>query len=55
MPEIRTDPLTGLRVIVAGDGPTPQFAVAAPPPIDPALDPFAAGNEAATAPEGSSS
>ena len=51
MREIRIDPLTGLRALVVSAHPTPQFAVAKPPAIDAKLDPFAAGNEAATAPE----
>ena len=43
MPEIRVDPLTGLRVVVAGErasrpggGPT----TTPPDPIDPERDPF---------------
>ena len=54
MPELRIDPLSGLRVIVAGDrGSRPNafldFAERAP--IDPAGDPFATGNEDKTPPE----
>lgn len=54
MPEVRVDPLTGLKVIVAGDraarpggGPTATPAQ----PIDPASDPFAEGHEDRTPPE----
>jgi UDPglucose--hexose-1-phosphate uridylyltransferase len=49
--EIRIDPLTGQRAIVAAGRDTPRFAVSQPEPIDPALDPFAEGNEDRTAPE----
>jgi UDPglucose--hexose-1-phosphate uridylyltransferase len=52
--EIRIDPLTGLRTIVASDGAERQdgqFTVTAPPAIDPAADPLAPGNEARTPPE----
>jgi UDPglucose--hexose-1-phosphate uridylyltransferase len=54
MPELRIDPLSGLRTIVAGDrgsrpgawlDPTPR------PPIDRDGDPFAAGHEDRTPPE----
>ncbi len=54
MPEIRIDPLTGLRAIVAterGRRPGGELRVAPPAPIDPASDPFAEGNEAQTPPE----
>ena len=54
MPEIRIDPLTGLRAIVATERatrPGGELTVAAPAPIDPATDPFAAGNEDQTPPE----
>jgi UDPglucose--hexose-1-phosphate uridylyltransferase len=54
MPEVRVDPLTGLRTIVAADrasrpggGPT----VAPPEPIDPETDPFLLGHEDRTPPE----
>lgn len=54
MPEVRVDPLTGLKTIVAGDratrpggGPTTTAAE----PIDPATDPFAEGHEDRTPPE----
>ncbi|MEA2291742.1 MAG: UDPglucose--hexose-phosphate uridylyltransferase [Solirubrobacteraceae bacterium] len=53
-PEIRVDPLTGHRTIVA-DGraarPGALFTVEPPPPIDPESDPFAAGHEDRTPPE----
>lgn len=54
MPEVRIDPLTGLRAIVATDRagrPGGELTVAAPEPIDPADDPFAEGNEDQTPPE----
>jgi UDPglucose--hexose-1-phosphate uridylyltransferase len=53
-PEIRVDPLTGLRSIVAGDRagrPGGGFAVTAPEPVDEAADPFAEGHEDQTPPE----
>ncbi len=49
MPEIRVDPLSGQRVLVA-TGPPPQLAVAPPEPIDPARDPFTTGPVAPIAP-----
>ena len=48
MPELRVDPLTGLKTIIAGDRaerPGAGFAVTADEPIDPAHDPFAPGHE----------
>jgi UDPglucose--hexose-1-phosphate uridylyltransferase len=54
LPELRIDPLTGLRVIVAGErGSRPgAFLDLAPrEPIDPESDPFAAGHEDRTPPE----
>ena len=54
MPELRIDPLSGLRVIVAGDrgGRPGAFLDVAPrSPIDPDKDPFAAGHEDQTPPE----
>ena len=54
MPELRIDPLTGLRVIVAGERgsrPGAFLDVAPRPPVDPETDPFAAGNEDRTPPE----
>ena len=44
MPQIRVDPLTGLKVIVAGeraDRPGAEFDIPPDAPIDPATDPFA--------------
>ncbi|HEV7845253.1 MAG TPA: DUF4921 family protein [Thermoleophilaceae bacterium] len=54
MPELRIDPLTGLRVLVAGERgarPGAFLDVAPRPPIDPESDPFAAGHEERTPPE----
>jgi UDPglucose--hexose-1-phosphate uridylyltransferase len=54
LPELRIDPLTGLRVIVAGErgGRPGAFLDVAPrAPIDPETDPFAAGHEDRTPPE----
>lgn len=54
MPEIRIDPLTGLKVVIAperAERPGALPAVAPPPAVDPAGDPFAPGNEAMTPPE----
>ncbi len=54
MPEIRIDPVSGLRVIVAAERaerPGAWFAVSARPPIDPDADPFREGNEDRTPPE----
>jgi UDPglucose--hexose-1-phosphate uridylyltransferase len=54
MPELRIDPLSGLRTIVAGDRelrPGAFIESAARPPIDPREDPFAPGNEQQTPPE----
>ncbi len=54
MPEVRIDPLTGLRAIVAGDRATrPGGGLRADPPqpIDPEGDPFAPGHEGRTPPE----
>ena len=54
MPELRIDPLTGLRVIVAGErgGRPGAFLDVAPrAPIDPETDPFAPGHEDRTPPE----
>lgn len=52
--EVRVDPLTGLRTIIAGDRaqrPGAGMAVTAPAPIEPADDPFAEGHEDRTPPE----
>jgi UDPglucose--hexose-1-phosphate uridylyltransferase len=54
MPEVRVDPLTGLRTIVAArraDRPGGWAITGDAPPIDPATDPFAPGHEAETPPE----
>src|SRR5215208_6712563 len=54
MPELRVDPLSGLRVIVAGDRgdrPGAFLAVEQRPPIDPERDPFLEGHEDRTPPE----
>ena len=53
-PDLRIDPLTGLRVIVAGERgsrPGAFLDVAPRPPIDPEGDPFAPGHEDRTPPE----
>jgi UDPglucose--hexose-1-phosphate uridylyltransferase len=54
LPEIRVDPLTGLRAIVAAERatrPGGELSATAPEPIDPATDPFAEGHEDRTPPE----
>ena len=54
MPELRIDPISGLRVIVAGErGSRPGAFLDVNPrePIDPESDPFAAGHEDRTPPE----
>jgi UDPglucose--hexose-1-phosphate uridylyltransferase len=54
VPEIRIDPLNGLRTIVAGDRadrPGGGFTVDPRPPVDPGTDPFLAGHEDRTPPE----
>ncbi len=54
MPEVRIDPLTGQRAIVAGDRagrPGGGLSVAPAPPLDPETDPFAEGHEDRTPPE----
>jgi UDPglucose--hexose-1-phosphate uridylyltransferase len=54
LPELRIDPLSGLRVIVAGERgsrPGAFLDIAPRPPIDPEADPFAAGHEDRTPPE----
>jgi UDPglucose--hexose-1-phosphate uridylyltransferase len=54
VPEVRIDPLTGLRAIVAGDrARRPGGELRAPPaaPLDPETDPFAEGHEDRTPPE----
>jgi UDPglucose--hexose-1-phosphate uridylyltransferase len=49
VPEVRVDPLSGRRTIVAAQD--LRLRVRPTAPIDPAGDPFAAGNEERTAPE----
>ena len=54
MPELRIDPLSGLRTIVAGeraDRPGGGFAARPQPDVDPATDPFLEGHEDRTPPE----
>ncbi len=54
MPEVRIDPLSGLRAIVAterAERPGGELTVAPAAPIDPATDPFAEGHEDQTPPE----
>ena len=54
MNELRVDPLTGLRSIIAAaraDRPGGHFDLQPPPPIDPERDPFAPGHEDQTPPE----
>jgi UDPglucose--hexose-1-phosphate uridylyltransferase len=48
VPQLRVDPLTGLKTIIAGERaerPGAGFTVAPADPIDPASDPFAPGHE----------
>jgi UDPglucose--hexose-1-phosphate uridylyltransferase len=52
--ELRVDPLTGLKTIIAAaraDRPGGHFDLQPPPPIDVDKDPFALGHEAQTPPE----
>jgi UDPglucose--hexose-1-phosphate uridylyltransferase len=54
LPELRVDPLSGLRVIIAedrGGRPGAFLTVAERPPIDPEQDPFLEGHEDQTPPE----
>ncbi len=54
MPEVRVDPLSGLKVIVAGDRasrPGGGFSAEPAPPVDAERDPFAEGHEDRTPPE----
>jgi UDPglucose--hexose-1-phosphate uridylyltransferase len=55
LPELRIDPLTGLRAIIAGERAARPGAFSSKiderPPIDPEHDPFAEGNEDRTPPE----
>src|SRR3954451_13083505 len=55
MPEVRVDPLTGLKSIVTPErAPRPGGGLSAEPcpPIDPETDPFGEGHEDRTPPEG---
>jgi UDPglucose--hexose-1-phosphate uridylyltransferase len=52
--ELRVDPLTGLKSVIAAaraDRPGGHFDLDPPPPIDPDTDPFAPGHEDRTPPE----
>jgi UDPglucose--hexose-1-phosphate uridylyltransferase len=54
LPEIRIDPLTGQRAIIAGDRagrPGGELSATPAPALDPASDPFAEGHEDRTPPE----
>jgi UDPglucose--hexose-1-phosphate uridylyltransferase len=54
LPELRIDPLSGLRTIVAGERagrPGGGFSVEPEPPLDPETDPFLEGHEERTPPE----
>lgn len=54
MPELRIDPLSGLRVIVATERtepPSPPSPATEPGPLEPGRDPFLEGNERKTLPE----
>ena len=54
MPELRTDPLSGLRTIVAGERstrPGGELRAEPQPPLDPEQDPFLEGHEDRTPPE----
>jgi UDPglucose--hexose-1-phosphate uridylyltransferase len=54
LPEVRVDPLTGLRTIVAGERaerPGGGLSCTPPDPIDPEKDPFLEGHEDRTPPE----
>ena len=54
MPEVRIDPLSGQRAIIAGDRagrPGVGLSVTPPAPLDPETDPFAEGHEDRTPPE----
>jgi len=53
VPQVRVDPLSGLKTIIAGaraDRPNSGFSVTAEPPVDPATDPFLPGHEDQTPP-----
>jgi UDPglucose--hexose-1-phosphate uridylyltransferase len=54
LPELRIDPLTGLKTIVAGERagrPGGGFSAEPRPPVDPETDPFLEGHEDRTPPE----
>jgi UDPglucose--hexose-1-phosphate uridylyltransferase len=54
LPDLRIDPLTGLRTIVAAERstrPGGELRVEPPPPLDPEKDPFLEGHEDRTPPE----
>jgi len=54
LPQIRIDPLTGQRAIIAGDRagrPGGELSATPAPALDPASDPFAEGHEDRTPPE----
>jgi UDPglucose--hexose-1-phosphate uridylyltransferase len=54
LPELRIDPLTGLRTIVAaerGERPGGELRAEPEPPVDPDSDPFLEGHEERTPPE----
>ena len=54
MPQVRVDPLTGLKTIIAGaraQRPGGGFDVPPHPPVDPEQDPFLPGHEDRTPPE----
>ena len=54
MNELRVDPLTGLKTIIAAaraDRPGGHFDLDPPPPINADKDPFALGHEDQTPPE----
>ena len=53
-PELRIDPVSGLRVIVAaerGERPGAWVGLEPPPPVNPETDPFREGHESQTPPE----
>ena len=53
MPQVRVDPLSGLKTIIAGaraDRPNSGFNATPEPPVDPATDPFLPGHEDQTPP-----
>jgi UDPglucose--hexose-1-phosphate uridylyltransferase len=53
VPQVRVDPLSGLKTIIAGaraDRPNSGFNATPEPPVDPATDPFLPGHEDQTPP-----